>query len=131
MSENKTTTAGARTQCRCGVETNVMGRALDGSLHPGKACKAQHAPGPLEQLTCDILDGLRQFLPQGDVHTDVLLENIVLGVVKTNPLIAAAPELLTMLGRYVALEELAAPYSSSPMREAARCAIAKAERRSE
>lgn len=42
-------------------------------------------------------------------------------------LIAAAPELLDALRRYVDLEEYSAPYSSSPMREAARTAIAKAE----
>src|SRR5687768_1761203 len=41
-------------------------------------------------------------------------------------LIAAAPELLSCLLAYVELEEQAAPYSSSPMRERARSAIAKA-----
>lgn len=41
-------------------------------------------------------------------------------------LIAAAPDLLAALRAYVELEESAAPYSSSPMREHARAAIAKA-----
>jgi hypothetical protein len=42
-------------------------------------------------------------------------------------LMAAAPELLEILLAYVELEESAAPYSSSPMRERARAIIAKAK----
>jgi len=41
-------------------------------------------------------------------------------------LVAAAPDLAAALLRYVEQEETAAPYSSSPMREAARAALAKA-----
>jgi hypothetical protein len=41
-------------------------------------------------------------------------------------LIAAAPEIFDCLLAYVQLEEEAAPYSSSPMRERAREALAKA-----
>ena len=42
-------------------------------------------------------------------------------------LIAAAPDLLELLKVYVHIEETSAPYSSSPLREKACAAIARAE----
>ena len=52
----------AKTEGRCsacGTEVNTLGRAIDGGIHPGKACQPQHTPGPWRPFFRYVLAGGR------------------------------------------------------------------------